>query len=355
MNFLKVFLLLISFALAFSFANDKKYFIIDSSLYRIENEKKFLILDNVEDLFYYQGTPFFVQLNENQISIFQLKKTKLIPFLQNRESVRKIADIKTSEKYLGNFQFKNQIFILTNKSVYLLEKNYFPTLLEKWENFECVNIFQNTFALKNIKNNLYYVYENKYPLNYLFNSNFDILLQVSKINQSYLVLGLNQLYGNQYNLNLKYINPKNNITLFSKPVSVFYDSIFYFIPINEKYVLLQEKDKVGLYQMVNDSFLKEISEIPSFYSYFTNNYLFVINNENLNIFLWQDYDFYPLFSIPKVNFIFFLSDTLYYLFYDLHEEVWKMGNLKIEQNSPIQYYQEIVFFKLPEEVIPIQF
>ncbi|MFN3995752.1 MAG: hypothetical protein ACK4GR_04390, partial [bacterium] len=114
-------------------------------------------------------------------------------------------------------------------------------------------------------------------------------------------------------------------------------------------------DKVGLYQMVNDSFLKKISEIPSFYSYFTSNYLFVINNENLNIFLWQDFDFYPLFSIPKVNFIFFLSDTLYYLFYDLHEEVWKMGNLKIEQNSPIQYYQEIVFFKLPEEVIPVQF
>ncbi|MFN3477909.1 MAG: hypothetical protein ACK4ZM_00890 [bacterium] len=347
--------MLISFALAFSFANDKKYFIIDSSLYRIENEKKFLILDNVEDLFYYRNVPFFIQINENQISIFQLKKVKLVPFLQNRESVQKIADIKTSEKYLGNFQFQDQIFILTNNSVYLLQKNSFPTLLDKWENFECVNVFQNTFALKNVKNNLYYIYENKYPLTYLFSSNFDILLQVSKVNQGYFVLGLNQLYGNQYNLNLKYINPKNDTTLFSKPVSVFYDSIFYIIPINENYILLQEKDKVGLYQMVNDSFLKKISDIPSFYSYFTNNYLFVVDNENLNIFLWQDSDFYPLFSIPKVNFIFFLFDNLYYLFYDFQEEIWKMSSLKIEQNSPVQYCQEMVFFKLPEEVIPVQF
>ncbi|MCS6955787.1 MAG: hypothetical protein NZM44_05470, partial [Candidatus Calescibacterium sp.] len=64
-------LIFIILIILYSWANDK-YFIIDSSLYRINKEQRLKLVDNIIDVFYLNDKPYFIQQDGEGINILTI-------------------------------------------------------------------------------------------------------------------------------------------------------------------------------------------------------------------------------------------------------------------------------------------
>ncbi|MCS7244246.1 MAG: hypothetical protein RMJ36_05895 [Candidatus Calescibacterium sp.] len=345
-------LIFIILIILYSWANDK-YFIIDSSLYRINKEQRLKLVDNIIDVFYLNDKPYFIQQDGEGINILTIKNVKFIPFLKNQISVHKVLTIKDAGRYIGTSVRENKFFLFTEKLIYIVNSNHTIEKESVLSHLECVYNNSDTFVLKKVKSNAFLIYN----INNLSEPVFTIfatnLNQIVKNNSYYLCLCFSYIYDNQYDLSIIYFNKQMNTTIFRKSVKIFYDSIFYILPINDRYVLLQEKEEATLYEFSDSFYLKPIKKVESLYSYFTKNYLFTINKNNLTIYYFQDYDFYPIFSVPNVSFIFYSKDKLYYLFYEKFSGIWKLNSLDFKNDLLLQGDEELIFYTLPEEVIPI--
>ena len=333
------------------------YYIVDSSLYKMKDNQQYLITKNVIDFFYYQNNIFFIIRENEDLAIFKFSKTKFLPFF-NKERIQKIATIKNDNRYIASFTYLDKIFILTNKSVYLFDKGLsLKKYLDLLDNFYLTNTFKNNLVIKNTKNNLYFVYNISDTRKPIFTIDFDYFIQGIESDNYYILMGLNHLYDNEYNLLVKIKDKKNStlnfLNLLSQKVKVYYDSTFYLIPINDNYILFHQKDKLTLYQLINYSLLKPVYFIESYYSYFVNNYLFTIDKSNLSVYYFENNFLTPLFSIPRVNFIFYFQEKVYYLFYDENDQVWKYTYISFDNKLPVKSEEEIIFYNLPEEVIPV--
>ncbi|MCX7759362.1 MAG: hypothetical protein N2169_07150 [bacterium] len=344
-----IFIILIIF---YSFASDK-YFIIDSSLYRINREQKLKLVDNIIDVFYLNDKPYFVQQDRENINILTIKNVKFIPFLKNQINVNKVVTIRNVGRYVGTLTKENKFFLFTEKLIYIINSDHTVEKEYVLSDLECVYNDSDTFVLKKVKSNAFLIYN----INNLSEPVFTIfatnLNQVVKNNTYYLCLCFSYIYDNQYDLSINYFDKRMRSTIFRKNVKIFYDSIFYILPINDRYILLQEKEEATLYEFSDSFYLNPVRKVESLYSYFAKNYLFTINKNNLTIYYFQDHDFNPIFSIPNVSLIFYSKDKLYYLFYEKFSEIWKLNSLYFKNDLLFQSDEELIFYTLPEEVIPI--
>ncbi|MEN3015423.1 MAG: hypothetical protein ABDH21_05150 [bacterium] len=355
-------LILIILTIAYANSNNN-LFVIDSKLYSIQDEKKFLLAENIVDIFNYDNKTYLVQQNGDNLTILKVTRYKFIPFINNKTFLRNVTTIKNLDNLIGVEVKKNKIFLVAENKIITLNPNF------KVENEIALVSFKTTFlsnSILTLKNSSsYYIYDIENLNKPLFNVSKGFVLQISKINDYYLGLILQKSeedkLENEYTLEIAIFTNQNNTfhpyTLLQKKVKVSYDSIYYFIPIQNKYIILQEKDESNIYEldMTNkqNPSLKGFKKINSFYSYFEDNLLFTINSENLTIYDLQGNEFNPLLSIPNVNLIFYSKGTLYYLQYNSQFGIWKLSSINFYKNSITNNDLNIPFYSLPEEVIPL--
>jgi len=352
MKRLLIFLILI---LSFSFCSEK-YFIIDSSLVQVEDGKKMILIDNIVDFFYYNNKPYFIQQTESGINILTLYKTRFLPLFPSKNKLQKIFQIKEESQYMGNFIKDQNIFVVFKNNIYIFEKMTKYKKI-KLDTFTCVYYSDELIGLKKLKNgsenNAIFVYEVDKLINPLFTVESDNLLQILKGDDFFISLELSQIYQEDYTLKIRYISKDFSKDIFENNVKVFYNSVFYIILLDRNHLLLQTGENANIYNIDQNLNMKLVGSIESFYSYFANPYLFVINKNNLTVYYWTKSEIRPFFSIPNVSFIFYSNSKLYYLFYSKDMNVWVYNYLVIDKDFVFENNEELILYTLPEEVIPI--
>ncbi|MCS7164752.1 MAG: hypothetical protein RMJ51_00495 [Candidatus Calescibacterium sp.] len=340
------FLLLVYYA----FGGDR-YFVIDSSLYRIEHGQMIILKDNIVDIFYISDKPHFVQWQDQEVNVLTFRSIGFIPFI--RSNIYKVLSIRGIDRYVGTVAREGVFFIVTDKSLQAIGKDYKISKKIEFRDFEAAFTYSELIVLKNLRSGVFYIYEIDRLDQPIFTVNYSHLLQILKNDHGYFLLALSHIYENQYELLVDLVRDNACHSVLRKKIKVFYDSTFYLVRINSQYLLLQEKGEATLYRITDSLSLMSVKKIPSYYSYFVNGYLFTINQSNLIVYYFRDGEFDPVFSIPNVSFIFYSRDRLYYLSQDSIAGVWKLNSMVFKDDRIYRDNEEIVLYSMPEEVIPI--
>lgn len=348
-------ILIILFLTFFTNAKEK-FLIIDYNLYKVTENSKELLTSNIIDLFTLNGKTYLIKIENDNLYILSLKNYKFLPFVNNKPILKTVFKIKNINNYLGTIIKENKIIIITQKSIIYLNNNFEIENKIDLNNNICVYKSLNNIAIKNT--NTYYIYEVDNIKKPIFSILTDSLIQVTQIKNNYLALTSSQIYENKHLISITYHDNQKTHTILSQISPIHYDSLFYIIPINDqsndnKYFFLQEKEELTLFQITPNNHLKQLKKIKSYYSYYQDNYLFVISENNLTVYKLQNIEPHPLFSIPNVNYIFYYPSKLYYLCYE--NNIWKFKSISFYNNDIfLEDDMEIIFYNLPEEVIPYE-
>jgi len=340
------------------------YVILDNSLYYASGRKMELILDNIIDFTYVDDNIILFQKNNYLLSIYSLDKNvknddwlNFIPFFRREHRIKKLVEFDLGKnEYVGNivkYYSKNisKLFVLLTQSVVVLQKDNKNIKATNFMNFNDYKIvYTSSDFLTFQKDTNFYVYDVDNITKPLFTLSNVNLLQVLKMKEFFISLCTTKDYNY---LVVKLFKDGIFKDLYYQAVRISYDSLFYMLPINDSFIAIQKNYNLTIFELDSyQNILKEVETYPSYYSYFQDNYLFVLNLDNLSVFYLNNQNFDPLFSIPYVSYFYFDKGELFYVFYDKGDKIWKLSIVSLKDKLLIEK-DRIPLYSFPEKIIPL--
>jgi len=367
-----------------------EYLILDNTLYYVDNNETQTMLKNIIDFNYLdENNVILFQKEQNSINIYILSKTtynksiiNLFPFLKDSKITKEVKKLYTinleKNEYVGNIIKKDEksniskILVLLSNLITEIElkgKNI-VNIKKLVLNQLSIDYLSPTFLTLQ-KENEYYIYDPENLKKPLLNLNNTKIIQVSKINSSLIFLclennNLPKISKKEDYLVLKLVENNKIENLYYEPTKVSYDSLYYIFPLNDDMIGLQINSNLKIFKLIkpnsnpnsdNNSKIKKIIELKSYYSYFENNYLFTLNMDNLSIFTLKEDNLEPLFSIPNINYFYFKDQVLFYTLYDKDYNIWKLYSIlllpdkDLSKENVLIEKEELTLYTLPEKII----